>query len=178
MTKESAFQLGNQLLRGFVAAALFAGSGAADDYVVTVDEANTRLARVVATLVPDGDVIAMNDEGNQGLERGWATFVEDLRVTDDKGNELAAAPEKNSRWRLTGYPGGPVKISYTVRLKHDQVSLNFGDNGAAYASEIDRTEVAWQQVRATLLLAEQVNVVVDILSDVTHGDQSFSIRNK
>ena len=69
MTKEAAFQLGNQLLRGFVAAAIVAASAAADDYVVTVDEANTRLARVVATVVPDGDVIAMNDEGNQGLTR-------------------------------------------------------------------------------------------------------------
>ena len=134
MTNRSELRMGNQLLRGFVAAAIVAASAAADDYVVTVDEANTRLARVVATLVPDGDAIAMNDEGNQGLERGWATFVEDLRVTDDKGNELVAAPEKNSRWRLTGYPGGPVNISYTVRLKHDQVSLNFGDNGAAYAN--------------------------------------------
>lgn len=134
MNKGSALQKGNQLLRGIVAAVLFAASAPADDYVVTVDEADTRLARVVATLVPDGDVIAMNDEGNQGLERGWATFVEDLKVTDEKGNALLAAPEKNSRWRLTGYSGGPVKVSYTVRLKHDQVSLNFGDNGAAYAN--------------------------------------------
>ena len=81
MTKKSALHMRNPLLRGFVAAALVAASAAADDYVVTVDEADTRLARVVATLVPEGDIIAMNDEGNQGLERGWATFVEDLRVT-------------------------------------------------------------------------------------------------
>ena len=133
MTKESAWQMRNQFLRGFMAAALVAASVSADDYVVTVDQADTRLARVAATLVPDGDVIAMNDEGNQGLERGWATFVEDLGVTDEKGNALVATPEKNSRWRLTGYSGGPVKVSYVVRLKHDQVSLNFGDNGAAYA---------------------------------------------
>lgn len=106
----------------------------ADEYTVTIDVANTRLALVEATLVPDGAVIAMNDEANQGLERGWSTFVEDIMVVDQNGKALKLTYEPTSRWRISGYDGGPIHLTYKVRLKHDQVGVTFGDNGAAYAN--------------------------------------------
>jgi len=106
----------------------------ADEYTVTIDVANTRLALVEATLVPDGAVIAMNDEANQGLERGWSTFVENIKVVDRNGKPLELTYEPTSRWRIRGYEGGNIHLTYNVRLKHDQVGVTFGDNGAAYAN--------------------------------------------
>ena len=111
-----------------------------DDYVVSIDEKAPRLAHVVATMEPDGVEIAMNDEGVHGLEKGWATFIEDLEVTGADGTVYTLNAKPNSRWDLIGYQGGQVTVSYTARLGHDQVKINFGDNGAAYATP---TGVMW-----------------------------------
>lgn len=127
MRKEAASPL-------FLALLCLCSTASADEYTVSIDEADTRLASVEATLVPDGALIAMNDEANQGLERGWSTFVENLRVLDRNGKVLELTYEPTSRWRIKGYDGGPIHLTYNVRLKHDQVRINFGDNGAAYAN--------------------------------------------
>lgn len=106
----------------------------ADVYKVSIELNNQRLTHVEATLMPDDGVIRMNDEGNQGLKNGWSTFVEDLTVTDGSGNPLKLTYEQYSQWHLDNYKGGPITLSYKVRLKHDTVHINFGDNGAAYAN--------------------------------------------
>lgn len=107
----------------------------ADNYRVSISDSDVRLAHIEATIVPDANVIAMNDEGNQGLKEGWSTFVKNLRVTDHTGRVLSTQYERPSRWRLQNYKSGPVTLSYDVELKHDKAGLNFGDNGAAYAND-------------------------------------------
>lgn len=114
---------------------LFISSTAmADEYKVSIEEDNQRLISVEATLIPDDGIIRMNDEGNQGLKNGWSTFVEDLKVTDSSGHQIKLTYEQYSQWKLDGYQGGPITLSYKVQLKHDKVRINFGDNGAAYAN--------------------------------------------
>ena len=111
------------------------GSVSADVYTVTISLDDVRLAHVQATVEPDDGLITMNDEANQGLERGWSTFVEKLSVTDKDGQPVELTYEPTSRWRLKGRVTGPVTLTYDVRLGHDKARLNFGDNGAAYAND-------------------------------------------
>jgi predicted metalloprotease with PDZ domain len=112
----------------------------ADDYVVVIDGSDSRLALVTATVEPVDGEIGMNEEGVHGLENGWATFVENIKVTGADGTVFAVDALPDSRWRLDGYQDGPVTLSYNVRLGHDQVNIKFGDNGAAYAND---TGVMW-----------------------------------
>jgi len=114
---------------------LTVSNACATQYTVSIAQENPRLAVVTAVIEPDGNEIRMNEEGVHGLENGWATFVEGLKVFAPDGRVIAVSEQSNSSWRLTGYNNGPVKLSYRVRLGHDQVPLNFGDNGAAYATD-------------------------------------------
>jgi hypothetical protein len=118
-----------------LALALWASTTRADDYVVVIDGSNPRMAHVTATVEPVDGEIGMNEEGVHGLENGWATFVENIKVTGADGTVFVVDALADSRWRIAGYQDGPVTLSYNVRLGHDLVNLRFGDNGAAYAND-------------------------------------------
>ncbi len=106
--------------------------GFADSYLVTIRETSPRLAHVNASVTPDGREIRMNEEGVHGLKNGWATFVENIKATDKYGRPYDVIEKNDSRWELKDYKSGNIKLSYDVRLGHDQVDIKFGDNGAAY----------------------------------------------
>ncbi|MCB1022982.1 MAG: hypothetical protein KDB79_01235 [Acidobacteria bacterium] len=106
----------------------------ADEYTVSIDKDTPRLVRVSALVKPDGNEIGMNEEGIHGLKNGWATFVENIKVSGADGRTYKTSALNNSRWKLLGYKSGTVRLEYNVRLKHDQVKIEFGDNGAAYAT--------------------------------------------
>ena len=107
----------------------------ADQYTVTISEKDVRVAHVRAEIETDDGLISMNDENVHGLKRGWSTFVENIRATDKAGRLLELTYEPTSRWRIAGAVGGPITLTYDVRLGHDSVNIRFGDNGAAYAND-------------------------------------------
>jgi predicted metalloprotease with PDZ domain len=114
-----------------------AASNLNDEYVITINEAQPRLAKVTAILHPNGDIIQMNEFNEHGLENGWATFVENVQVSDEKGRSLKVIAKENSQWKLQGYKEGKINLSYKVRLGHDLLipAIRGGDNGAAYKNE-------------------------------------------
>ncbi|MCH7592785.1 MAG: hypothetical protein IH989_08410 [Planctomycetes bacterium] len=107
----------------------------ADQYAVSISEKNVRIAHVRAEIEADDGLISMNDENVHGLKRGWSTFVENIRANDKDGRQLELTYEPTSRWRIAGAVGGPITLTYDVRLGHDSVNIRFGDNGAAYAND-------------------------------------------
>jgi len=116
---------------------LFSFTSNADNYTVSIDEKQSRLAKVIATIKPNGKVISMNEQNVHGLKGGWAGFVENLTAFDLSGQRYQIAKKANSSWELQDYQGGYVTLSYNVRLGHDVVvpKIKFGDNGAAYATD-------------------------------------------
>lgn len=107
-----------------------------ETYVVRIAADDVRTAHVEATVTIGADeLLRMNDENNQGLKDGWRTFVRDFRVATMDGEAVSPDALPGSQWRLKGLAGKRVKLSYDVELRHDQVRLNFGDNGAAYAND-------------------------------------------
>jgi predicted metalloprotease with PDZ domain len=115
---------------------LFSFSSNADNYTVSIDGKQPRLANVVAKIKPNGKVISMNEQNVHGLKGGWAAFVENLTVSDSSGRQYQIVKKANSNWELQDYTGGYIILSYNVRLGHDVVTpkIKFGDNGAAYAT--------------------------------------------
>ncbi|MEE4001133.1 hypothetical protein V1T75_12390 [Tenacibaculum sp. FZY0031] len=105
-------------------------------YVITISKDQPRVAKVRAKLHPDGNLIKMNEFNEHGLENGWATFVENVQVSDSHGRSLKVIAKENSQWELPDYKEGIVNLSYQVNLKHDLLvpAIKGGDNGAAYAN--------------------------------------------
>lgn len=108
-----------------------------DVYVVSINEEQPRLAKVTATIRPNGNVIEMNEHNEHGLENGWSTFVENVQVNDSDGLALKVISKENSQWEIQDYEEGFIKLSYQVHLKHDLLdpAIRGGDNGAAYAND-------------------------------------------
>ena len=108
-----------------------------NEYVVAINGEQPRLAKVTAILHPDGNRIKMNEYNEHGLENGWATYVENVQVSDENGNSLKVITKENSQWELQDYKEGFIKLSYQVRLEHDLLvpAIRGGDNGAAYAND-------------------------------------------
>jgi predicted metalloprotease with PDZ domain len=106
-------------------------------YVIAISKEQPRLAKVSARLHPDENLIKMNEFNEHGLKNGWATFVENVQVTDRHGRPLNVIAKENSQWELPDYKEGPVNLSYQVKLGHDLIvpAIKGGDNGAAYAND-------------------------------------------
>jgi len=115
---------------------LFSLPSKADNYTVTIDGKQPRLAKVVATMKPKGKVILMNEQNVHGLKGGWAGFVENITASDPSGQKYQIVKKANSSWELQDYTDGYITLSYDVRLGHDVVipKIKSGDNGAAYAT--------------------------------------------
>ena len=107
------------------------------EYTISIVKENPRLAKIVAKIEPDGNIVSMNEHNEHGLKNGWATFVENVQAISESGRKLKVVAKKNSSWELQDYQEGMVTESYQVRLGHDQVvpRLTAGDNGAAYAND-------------------------------------------
>jgi len=133
-------------------------------YEITITKEAPRIATVEASLVPDEDIIFMNDEGDQGLTHGWSTFVHGLEVLDASGEPIGASYEPLSRWRLERIPTGPVTVRYKVLLQHDRFPLNFGDNGAAYARD---GAVMW--AGRALFVAGRKDRDIEVIFDLPEG---------
>jgi predicted metalloprotease with PDZ domain len=106
-------------------------------YVIFISKEQARLVKVSTRLHPGGNVIKMNEFNEHGLANGWATFVENVQVSDSHGRSLKVIAKENSQWELQGYKEGVVNLSYQVNLKHDLLipAIKGGDNGAAYAND-------------------------------------------
>ena len=67
-------------------------SALSDTYLVEITQHQSRIATMTVTLEPEGDLLLMNAEGVHGLPNGWATYVENLSVTDINKKNLRSNP--------------------------------------------------------------------------------------
>ena len=75
---------------------LFSFSSNADNYTVSIDGKQPRLANVVAKIKPNGKVISMNEQNVHGLSGGWAGFVDNLAASDLSGRKYQIVKKANS----------------------------------------------------------------------------------
>lgn len=141
-------------------------AGQADDYTVSISRNTPRLANVVATFIPDGNEVGMNEHNEHGLPNGWATFVKNVEAIDVSGKRFQVIAKADSRWEIVDYVQGPVTFSYQVELGHDLVEppLNGSDNGAAYANN---DGVMW--AGRALFIAGKPTTDISVSFDLSNG---------
>lgn len=100
-------------------------------YTVTIPADDTRIAKVTATLTPDGTEFYMFHGANQ-LPARWATFVSDFEILGENNEPLPLVTNDDGTWELSSIPTGPVTLSYQVNLDHEQHDWSGGVDGAAY----------------------------------------------
>ena len=99
------------------------GTQTTADYHVTFSADNPRIARVAAEITLREQTLRMAPWGHPYLPFGWATFVQDLRVTDEEGVEANVSPageETWGAWIVDAPDGTRLHLSYDVHFNQDQ----------------------------------------------------------
>lgn len=104
-------------------------------YTITISDSNPKIADVEVAFVPKDSLLYMGLGANQ-LENRWATFVHNLKVTDDKGKLLNVDELTDAQWKIHSANNQKVKLSYSVHLDHENYKWSGGIDGAAYATNL------------------------------------------
>jgi predicted metalloprotease with PDZ domain len=99
-------------------------------YTVTIDPARNEL-RVAADVTLEGDDLRIAAIGANQFDRRWAEFIYRVSVKDSSGKEVRVTETKDG-WRIETTTGTRVRITYSVRLDHENHEWASGIDGAAY----------------------------------------------
>ena len=99
----------------------FATTASAPYYTVTVSEDNIRKVEVEAMLPLLKDTLYMSQSDFLPLANGFATFVDDLKATDNKGNTVNLISVGKGVWKVDAPVPCTIKLTYKVNIGHDTV---------------------------------------------------------
>lgn len=88
----------------------------AGSYVVTLDSLGAHAMHVRAEILMTDDRLWLDSIQADHLERGWATFIQNLVVRDEGGTVRRVEVDGPGRWRVPGLEGGRATLSYDVDL--------------------------------------------------------------
>ena len=106
--------------------------GAADQdsiaaYKITFDAEDRKSARVEAEITLEEQTLRMAPWGHPYLPQGWATFVQNLEVTDQQGlpvNFEDAGEETWGAWKVDAEDGTRLKLHYETEFSQDRYDWN------------------------------------------------------
>jgi len=101
-----------------------------DNYRIRFDENNALLANVEAQITVKDGRIFMAPWGADYLPNGWASFVKNLRVTDNAGKDVNFESKPNGAWQLGSISNGSVRLSYQVDLSFTKTKWIYGNEQA------------------------------------------------
>lgn len=96
-------------------------------YRVVFDSENPRTAHVEADVVVSEQTLRMAQWGHPYLPRGWATFVNQLRVTDKHGTPVSfedAGAETWGAWKVDADDGTLLSLTYETEFSQDAYDWN------------------------------------------------------
>jgi len=104
-------------------------------YTIIVDESTPERLRVESEMSLEGETIGFLITSSPQLENGQADLVEDLLLRID-GEEVPLEALGQGDWRVPQAKAGQrVRLSYTVRLEHDQYAWGPGIDEVAYRTD-------------------------------------------
>lgn len=119
----------------------YAKSASADEnihdkltYTITIDAEDDRLATVSVEFTLADSVLYM-DAGASQLPKRWAEFVYDLKAENASGEALQLDTLAGARWIVHSPLHERIKLTYEVRLEHENYEWSGGIDGIAYANE-------------------------------------------
>ena len=114
-------------------------------YEVKISADEPRLAHVKCILTPKADsgpkgdrkqlLLSMTRFGTEWLYDGYARYLQDLTVTDVKGETLPIEEIGKTQWVVEARNASPIILRYRVLLNHDERDWPFGRNEAPYVQE-------------------------------------------
>jgi predicted metalloprotease with PDZ domain len=90
-------------------------------YSVTISEDNVREVGVEALLPLHNDTLYMSQSDFSPLSDGYATFVNDLKAIDNKGNTVSLVSIGKGVWKVDVPLPCTIKLIYNVSIEHDTV---------------------------------------------------------
>ncbi|MEX0289414.1 MAG: hypothetical protein AB3N14_09915 [Flavobacteriaceae bacterium] len=103
-------------------------------YTISIDQHNPKIARVQLSFIPQDSLLYMTQGAGQFPDR-WATFIHHLEVINAEGKVIAIKDLPDAQWILPYTPKEEIKVSYEVRLDHDQHQWGGGLDGVAYTTD-------------------------------------------
>ena len=127
-------------------------------YTITISDSNSKIANVEVAFTPKDSLLYMGLGANQ-LENRWATFVHDLKVTDEKNKSLNVEELTDAQWKIHTSNNQKITLSYSVHLDHENYEWSGGIDGAAYTTDLG----VFYTTRALLIMNadEWKNITVD-----------------
>ena len=114
-------------------------------YSIKIDADERRIADVKCVLTPKGGsskkddqkplLLSMSRFGTQWLYDGYGHYLQDLTVTDAKGQALTIENIDKTQWVIETRDDSPVTLRYKVLLNHDEREWHWGRDEAPYAQD-------------------------------------------
>lgn len=73
--------------------------------------------------------------GGSQLPKRWATFVQNLKVADEKGNAVLVEELPDAKWKMDLQQKRKVLLSYKIKLDHENYKWSGGIDGVAFARD-------------------------------------------
>ncbi len=99
-------------------------------YRIRFDENNALLANVEAEITVSDGRLYMASWGADYLPNGWASFVKNLRITDNAGKDINYEVKPNGAWQLSSVSDGAARLSYQVDLSFTKTKWIYGNEQA------------------------------------------------
>ncbi|HLY68627.1 MAG TPA: hypothetical protein VKR53_02790 [Puia sp.] len=91
------------------------------DYIVKINKNNIRLVQVEASFPLLYGTLWMSTVGTAPLTDGYATFVHDLKATDEQGNTIPLHSLGKGIWKADAHGHLIIHLKYSVEIGHDKV---------------------------------------------------------
>ena len=103
-------------------------------YTVSIASSSPKIAKINASFSLKDSLLYM-DGGAQHLPDRWATFVNNLEVTNTFGEAIKTEKLKGAQWKIHTSSGERINLTYEVKLDHEDHEWSGGIDGIAYAKE-------------------------------------------
>ena len=127
-------------------------------YSITIDKNNLKVAKVKVVFRPKDSVLYMNTGANQ-LPKRWATFINNVEVTNEYGKSIKVEELPDAKWKIYTSLNDKISLTYDVHLDHEDYQWSGGIDGVAYTTELG----VFYTGRTLLILNGQIrkNINVD-----------------
>ncbi len=91
-------------------------------YTVSINNEDIRRVRVDASLPLLHDTLWMSQIGILPLIDGYATFIHDLKATDNQGNAIRLNSLGKGLWKVDAPAHSTIHLNYSIEIGHDTVN--------------------------------------------------------
>ncbi|MEJ8800712.1 M61 family metallopeptidase [Pontibacter sp. H249] len=109
-------------------------NGEAISYSITFDKDNIKVAKVKVEFTPKDSILFM-DHGATNFDKGWATFIYNIKAVNDEGEPVELEEIPGAKWKINAPLHEKIVLTYDVHLDHEDYEWDGGIDGVAYTTD-------------------------------------------